>query len=343
MELLERYLQAVRKHLHTKKQDDIIAELRANLESQLEDKEAELGRSLTDAEAEAWLKQMGPPLQMAARYQPAQYLIGPAVFPTYKFVLRLALTWAFVVYAIVSAVEIATQTPDAGAVAVSLVRLPGVLLITAGWVTLAFAVIEFSAARNPEKFPAFASNAMSWSPASLPPLEKNTVQNQAQRSRAHAIAEVVFGFLLLVWLLLIPSFPFLLLGPGAFYLAASPYKLAPVIWQFYWWIVGLNALQLTWHAVDLARGAWAVPPRAQHLVVKAFGLIPLGLLLAAPGGALVELKQPGLALPQNAPAVGLINHWAHVGLLAIGAITVAQLMWDLGQAGMEVWRKRSAE
>src|ERR1700689_4623245 len=109
MELLERYLQAVSRHLKWKKQDDIIAELRANLEPQLEDKEAALGRALTEAETETWLKQMGPPLAMAARYQPAQYLIGPGVFPTYKFVLRLALTWAFVVYGTVSAVLIVTR------------------------------------------------------------------------------------------------------------------------------------------------------------------------------------------------------------------------------------------
>jgi len=51
MELLDRYLQAVRKHLPWKRQDDIIAELRANLESQLEEKEAELGRSLTPMES----------------------------------------------------------------------------------------------------------------------------------------------------------------------------------------------------------------------------------------------------------------------------------------------------
>jgi hypothetical protein len=38
MELLERYLQSVKKHLPLKRRDDIIAELRVNMESQLEDK-----------------------------------------------------------------------------------------------------------------------------------------------------------------------------------------------------------------------------------------------------------------------------------------------------------------
>jgi len=67
MELLDRYLQAIKKHLPWQRQDDLIAELRANLESQLEDKEAELGRPLTAAEVEAWLKHMGSPMQAATR------------------------------------------------------------------------------------------------------------------------------------------------------------------------------------------------------------------------------------------------------------------------------------
>ncbi len=68
MELLDRYLEAVKKHLPWQRQDDIIAELRANLEAQLEEKEAALGRPLTQAEVEAWLKQLGSPMQMAAPY-----------------------------------------------------------------------------------------------------------------------------------------------------------------------------------------------------------------------------------------------------------------------------------
>jgi hypothetical protein len=346
MELLERYLQAVRRHLKWKKQDDILAELRGNLESQLEDKEAALGRPLTDAEMEAWLKQLGPPMQMAARYQQAQYLIGPAVFPTYRYVVRLALTWSFVVYGIVSAVQIVTRTPDAVSVAGALVRLPWVLMVTAGWVTLVFAAIEFSATRNPEWFPAFASSAMGWSPAGLPPLERTDGSGGARRSRAHAIAEVVFGFLLLIWLLLFPAHPYLLLGPGAFYLGALPYKLAPVCWEFYWWIVGLNALQLGWHAFDLGRGKWQRPEPVQHLVFKAVGLIPLVLVLAAPGGALVVLKNPGVDQPYNGvPAgvsLGSLNHDIRIGVLVIVCIAGAQLAWDLGKMGVDAYRKRVA-
>ena len=331
----------VRRHLRWKKQDDIVAELRANLESQLEDREGALGRPLTEAEMEAWLKQMGPPQQMAARYQPAQYLIGPAVFPTFKYVLRLALTWTFVVYGLVSTLLIATHAPGAGSVAGALVRLPWVLMYSAAWVTLVFAGVEFGAARYPQRFPEFAPGAMGWSPASLP-LEPTEGSGKAQRSRAHAIAEVVFGFLLLIWLLLFPTYPYLLLGPGAYYLGALPYKLAPVWTEFYWWIVGLNVLQFGWHALDLGRGAWQRPRPAQPIVFKTVGLIPLILLLTAPGGVLVALKHPGLDQPHNGITLDGINHGLHTALLAIAIIAGAQLAWDVGKMGVEAYRKRVA-
>src|SRR5271163_4374234 len=106
MNLLDRYLQAVKKHLPWQRQDDILAELRANLESQLEDKESELGRPLTKDEAEAWLKQIGAPMQVAARYQPQQYLIGPSLFPIYLYVLKFASLLALLVYSVVSAILI---------------------------------------------------------------------------------------------------------------------------------------------------------------------------------------------------------------------------------------------
>ena len=79
MEILERYLQAVKKYLPWQRQDDIIAELRANLEAQIEDAEAEHGRPLASAEVEDLLKKMGPPMLVAGRFQPQRSLIGPTL------------------------------------------------------------------------------------------------------------------------------------------------------------------------------------------------------------------------------------------------------------------------
>src|SRR5579863_5139005 len=135
MELLDRYLQAVKKYLPARRQDDIIAELRANMESQIEDKESELGRPLTQGEMEDLLRKMGSPVMVASRYQPQQYLIGPTVFPMYLYVLRIAVLWAIVIYSVVIVAVIPFTSPSASSVADSLMRMPGVLMTVAAWVT----------------------------------------------------------------------------------------------------------------------------------------------------------------------------------------------------------------
>jgi hypothetical protein len=132
MELLDRYLEAVKKHLPWERQDDIIAELRANLEAQLEEKEAGLGRALTKAEMEEWLKQLGQPIQVAAGYQPQRYLIGPAFFPMYWYVLKMTLGWAAIISSIVIVVTVFAQgTPSATSFFGAMLRLPGILIVTA--------------------------------------------------------------------------------------------------------------------------------------------------------------------------------------------------------------------
>src|SRR5215813_6133590 len=90
MELLERYLQAVRGYLLRRRRDDIVKELGDNILSQMEDKAAELGRPLNEIEQAAILKQYGHPLLAAARYRslPLHQLVGPALFPLYWYMLQ---------------------------------------------------------------------------------------------------------------------------------------------------------------------------------------------------------------------------------------------------------------
>ena len=341
MELLDRYLQAVKKHLPWERQDDIIAELKANLESQLEDKEAEAGRPLTKDEMDAWLKQIGPPMQVAARYLPQRYLIGPAVFPMYLYVLRVACFWCFVIFAIVSAVQIfnggiASGTELAGAV----LRVPGVLMTTAAWVTLIFAAIEFGLARNPSKRGPLAHAPFDWSPGALPPVEAAAGSQKRPRSFAMAVTEVTFGFLFLAWLLLIPTHPWLLLGPGALYLHASPYQLAPVWNQFYWWVVGLNALQVGWQTAELLRHKWQ--RNTARRVIQALGLVPLLLLLTVQDHTFVLLKHPALDQARYGGMLNATNQGIYRVALLILVIAVLQLAWDGGRTILGVYRKRVA-
>ena len=340
MELLDRYLQAVKKHLPWKRQDDILAELRANLESQLEDQEAEIGRPLTTAEVETWLKQIGPPIAVAARYQPQQYVIGPSVFPTYWYIMKVASFWTLVVYGIVSAVQIfSAASPSWSAAAAALVRAPFILMNTAAWVTLTFAAFEFAISHSWITWPASAVSPAGWSPSTLPPLEKEAVFSRKPRSYALAVAEVVFGFLFLGWLLLVPKHPVLMFGPGASYMLVSPFQPEPVLYTFYWWVVGLNVLQLAWRCVDLYCGSWQGPRTVQQVTTKLLGLIPLAVLVTAPDHLLIALKHPALDQARYGETLDAINQWSHRGLMVICVIVVLQLLWELGQKYFEETRK----
>jgi hypothetical protein len=89
MELLDRYLQAVKFWLPKEQQNDIAAELSEDIQSQIEERESDLGRALNEDELAALLEKRGRPLIVASRYLPQQYLIGPVLFPMYRFVLKM--------------------------------------------------------------------------------------------------------------------------------------------------------------------------------------------------------------------------------------------------------------
>ncbi len=113
MDLLERYLDAVAAQLSKDTREDIIAELRDVLLSQFEEREATLGRALTDAEREEVLQAMGHPLVVAARYRKGpQSLIGPALFPFWWFAVKAGLLVLAAVHGIILLVRVFSGSLD---------------------------------------------------------------------------------------------------------------------------------------------------------------------------------------------------------------------------------------
>lgn len=70
MDLIERYLHAVKFWLPKAERDDILAELSEDIRLQIEEREKELGRPLDDGEVAAILKRRGDPGSVASRYLP---------------------------------------------------------------------------------------------------------------------------------------------------------------------------------------------------------------------------------------------------------------------------------
>ena len=144
MDLLDRYLNAVRIWLPAAQEDDLIAEMGEDIRSEIEDREATLGRRLSQDELAALLKQRGHPMRAAARYLPPRYLIGPALYPVYMLVMRLVMFWVVLPICIFVALPIAIVTAADPALAgiKSLLDSAMGCVFAVGLITLAFAIIE---------------------------------------------------------------------------------------------------------------------------------------------------------------------------------------------------------
>jgi len=160
MDLIERYLAAIARHLPDAQKGDVAAELRDVLLSQVEDEEARLGRAQTGEELEAMLLRFGHPLTVSGRYRKIQHLIGPEVFPFWWAGLKMSLVIVaglYVVLAILTVVggEDAAMVGDRTAPS-----LTAALIFTLGAVTLVCALIE-----------RFGKTTLlnRWKPAELPP------------------------------------------------------------------------------------------------------------------------------------------------------------------------------
>jgi hypothetical protein len=275
MELVDRYLQAVRFWLpKSSHQEDLIAELGEDLRSQIEEKETELGRALDKEEVAEILKRCGNPAVVGSRLGPNRYLIGPALYPTYQFVLKMVLFWILVpvFIFIVGPVNLANAGGAWGsAVGTTLADLWLGLFIAAGIVTLVFAIVE--------RAQVDVGAACKWDPLKLPPVQKQ----ERKTSLVQTVCELAFNVFGLVWLLLVPQHPWMLLGPAAAFL-----KLAPFWHAFYLPMVVLAIAIILRSAVILARPQWTWFPLSTQLLQTVLTLILLNFMINAasqtPGG-----------------------------------------------------------
>ena len=156
MNLVDRYLKTVAKALPEAQREDIIRELSEDIRSEMEDKQSELGRALTEAEQQALLKQRGNPLLLAARYHQddrrvafGRLLIGPVLLPFYIKVLSFNLGLTFVVIGtIFLALSLSGQPVHFNDIfSTCLLQL----FIQLGVVTLIFSLIERHLTKHPDR------------------------------------------------------------------------------------------------------------------------------------------------------------------------------------------------
>jgi hypothetical protein len=266
MELLNRYVQAVRFWLPKGQQEDLIAELSEDLHSQVEEKETELGRPLEEAEISAILKRCGSPIVVASRFRPQRHLIGPALFPIYAFVLKMVLLWILVpVFVfIVGPVNLANSGDWGIAISHTLGDMWTGAFVAAGVITLVFAVIEGTQSH--------LGLLDKWDPRSLPRLQKP----ERKTSFGQTVCELAFNVFGLIGLLLVPGHPALVLGP-----AAAILKPAPMWHTFYVPILLLALGVILKSAITLARPDWTWFPLSTQLLQTVLSLIVVNFIINA--------------------------------------------------------------
>lgn len=266
MDLLERYLQAVGQYLPGRGKNDTLAELRANLLAEIEGHEKELGRPLNEAETATVLEHHGRPVIVASQYLSQHYLIGPGLFPLYWFTLLKSFPLVVLAYAVAQAASFIFG--GGVSVGAAIGHFPYVALTFWAVVTLGFAVFEYGQG----KYFAEVKWAKDWNPRDLP-----AVTQEKGPSFASRVADLIVSSLMILWLLSVPTHPYLVLGPGST-VRGLPFGLPPE-WQiFYWQIIGLLTLTLTLKLAALLHSVWR---KNLDLVAQAIGILTLVVMVQA--------------------------------------------------------------
>ena len=284
-DLVDRYLYAVKFWLPKAQQEDIVAELREDLLSQVEAREAALGHSLDDDEVVEILKQRGDPMKVAGGYLPERRLINPAVLPVYWLVLKVVLLWVLApLFALLFAGPVLASARPWGTLLVCLVEYWRAAFMTVGMVTVAFVLLN--------RYQVGSRHAERWDPRKLPSVP-GTPDGGPRWS--HLTFFVIGAAGAILWACLMwrsGEVPF----RGGTRLALGPAWI-----PFYWPILGLTVVGAYYDLTTFLR-----PGRRRIRSHVRIGIDICGLAI---GAALLRAGGGGVALG-NLPAADLARNTA---------------------------------
>jgi len=319
MEPLERYLNNLSKLLPAAQRDDIIRELREDIQSEIEDKREELGRVLTEQEQIDLLNRRGNPLKVAAAYRQdhrtlafGRQWIGPVLFPFYIRVLTFNLSLTFFILTVIfAALYIGGQTVHVGDV-FSNFLLQIFLQFTA--VTVIFSLIERHLNKHPNHWTTQQARARA---------NQRVEKKTREVSRLESVYIIVASAVALIWMQAVWSHLFLIFGPAASFL-----RLAPVWHQIYWPTIAIVIASMLRATINLLRPDWIRFRAAAGVLFEAAGLALVYVLISAQ--RYVVLAGEATAQASNKEhMLQVVNQWTYYALWAAAAIAVAQTIGSL--------------
>jgi hypothetical protein len=309
MEMIDRYLHAVKFWLPKEQAEDIIAELSEDIQAQVEERESALGRQLNRDEIAALLRERGRPVLVANRYLPQEHLIGPVLFPIYRFVLKIVglcylVPWLLVWVGLIARGAIHDRTAHGWVQ--TFASMWGSFWVTAwisvGVVTLVFAVLERAEAKSQ-----FLAN---WDPNKLP-----AVRNRKLIARTSSGIELAVNLVFVVWWATNLSSLIVLDRPFA-RVVLNPWWI-----YFFWAFLALAIANAAFACANLMRPYWTPLRAGVKFTLDGVGAILFCWLLKANIVAAVVLPDgsPGSAHELAAT----INLWAFrvlPGAIVVGVI-----------------------
>lgn len=273
MNLIDKYIAEVGKHLPRRNRSDIEAEIRSTLEDMLDERKQADGPA-DEATVMELLKEYGSPREVAAKYKTHPYLIGPRLFPIFEVVVRIV----FAVVASVSLIGLGIGLSKTGLTGPAFVSTMGDwfggllsgLIAAFGNIVLVFAIIERTKAADE-----FEKEFKDWDPKEL--------QSEPDPDRIDLpdeIATIIFTALGLVVLNLYPN----LLAIG--FSNDGAWVTLPVLtesfFRFLPWINMMGLIQIVFSGFMLGQRYWSSITRVLGIVIDIAGMILTVIILRTP-------------------------------------------------------------
>ncbi|NWG08203.1 MAG: hypothetical protein HXY35_16120 [Chloroflexi bacterium] len=274
MNLIDKYIAEVGKHLPRKNRADIEAEIRSTLEDMLEERTQGKGPA-DEATVMALLKEYGAPREVAATYKPHPYLIGPRMFPMFEMILRIV--FAVVIGASfiglgVNLSKVGLSGPEfASTVGEWFTGLLGGLIAAFGNIVLVFAILE-----RTKVVDEFEKEIKDWDPKEL-----QAEPDPDQIKRADAIATIIFTVLGLVVLNLYPNL-FVIGFSNDGNWSTIPI-LTDVFFRFLPWINVMGLIQIAFNVFLLGQRDWKPITRILDIMIDLAGMVLAIIILRTPG------------------------------------------------------------
>ncbi|HLF75606.1 MAG TPA: hypothetical protein VI524_14720 [Anaerolineales bacterium] len=326
MNLIDKYIAEVGKHLPRGNRADIEAEIRSTLEDMLEERKQAQGK-VDDAMVIELLKEYGAPRKVAESYMGPRYLVGPRLYPIFEMVTRIVLAVLFAVALAGLGIGLARSSLSGPeflkAVGESALGLLSGLVTAFGNIVLVFAILE-------RTLPAreFEKEAEEWNPADL--------ANEPDPDRVK-FGEQIVGIIFLVLFLVIFNLYPGVIGFG-FFNESDWVFIAPVLTEAFFsylpWLNVLILLQIGFSVYLLRQGAWNAGLRIVNILLELAGIALAVVMLRGP--ALVALTPAQLANTPLAESAEVFTKIANLLptlvltiIIIVSSIEVAQMVYQL--------------